>query len=45
MEEKINEALRECFSKISDAFEENGLEFSQETKDYIEELILKEIPE
>lgn len=43
LEDKVHKIISECFSKLRDAFEEEGLELGYEQEDYVEELILNEI--
>ena len=43
MEEKINEIINECFDKLRQVFEENGVELDYETQDYVEEMINKQL--
>ena len=42
-EDKVRQIISECFGKLRDAFEEEGLELGYEQEDYVEELILNEI--
>ena len=43
IEQKISSIIRECFDKLREAFEEEGLELDYERQDYVEELILKDL--
>lgn len=43
MEEKISSIIAECFNKLRDVFEEEGLELDYEQQDYVEELILNQL--
>ena len=36
---RINEIINECFTKLEEVFDENGLELEQEIQDYVEEMI------
>lgn len=39
MEEKISSIIDECFTKLREAFEEEGLDLGYENQEYVEELI------
>ena len=43
MEEKISNIIDECFTKLREAFEEEGFDLDYETQEYVEELINKHL--
>ncbi len=43
MEEKINNIIDDCFTKLREVFEEEGLDLDYETQEYVEELINKQL--
>ena len=43
IEFKISSIIDECFTKLREAFEEEGLELDYEQQDYVEELILNQL--
>ena len=43
LEDKIKSIIGECFGKLRETFEEEGLELDYEKQDYVEELILNEL--
>ena len=43
MEEKISNIIDECFTKLREVFEEEGLDLDYEAQEYVEELINKQL--
>ena len=42
IEQKISTIINECFSKLEEAFEEEGLELDYGNHEYVEEMVLNE---